>query len=103
MGVALVMQSILMGAYLVLREPGTLRRVLGAWRTGVWVGLSGMLASAAWFTAMTIQNAALVRAVGQIELIFAFLTSVWLFRERVSVREIAGASLIVVGIYLLLL
>ena len=102
LGVALVMQSILMGAYLVLREPGTLRRVLGAWRTGVWVGMSGMLASAAWFTAMTIQNAALVRAVGQIELIFAFLTSVWWFRERVTPREVAGASLILAGIYLLL-
>jgi drug/metabolite transporter (DMT)-like permease len=62
-----------------------------------------MLASAAWFTAMTLQNAALVRAVGQVELIFAFVTSVWLFRERVTMREIAGASLIVVGIYLLLL
>lgn len=103
LAIALFMQSTLMGAYLTLRQPGTVRSVLGAWRTGVWVGLSGMLASAAWFTAMTIQNAALVRAVGQVELIFAFLTSVWLFHERVTARETAGAALIVAGIYLLLL
>jgi hypothetical protein len=92
-----------MGAYLSLREPGELGRVLQSWREAVWVGLLGMVASAGWFTAMTLQNAGLVRALGQVELLFTFAPSLWLFRERVSAREVADALLIVLGLAVLVL
>src|SRR3546814_20739121 len=59
-----------MAVYMRIREPGQLTSVLRSWRVSVWVGVSGMAASAGWFTAMTIENAAYVRAVGQIELVF---------------------------------
>ena len=62
----------------------------------------GMVASAGWFTAMTLKNAAVVRAVGQIELLFTIMTSVWLLGERVKPREIAGMILVVGGIWLLI-
>ena len=62
-----------------------------------------MLASVGWFTAMTIQNAAYVRALGQIELIFTFIASFVFFRERSTGRELAGIVLIVGGLVLLLL
>ena len=47
-----------------------------------------MAASACWFTAMAMHNAAVVRAVGQIELPFTLVTSVWLLNERISRREV---------------
>ena len=34
--------------------------MLGAWRTAMWLGLTGMLGSIFWFTAFTLQNAAYV-------------------------------------------
>ena len=71
-------------------------------RTSIWVGLIGGAASACWFTAMTLVNAGLVRALGQVELLFTFAASVWFFRERITLRQIIGAALIVVGIWLLL-
>ena len=55
-----------------------------------------------WFTAMALQNAAYVRAVGQVELIFTFLTSVIVFKEKVTVNEVFGTVLIVGGILVLL-
>ena len=61
-----------------------------------------MLGSVGWFTAMALQNAAYVRAVGQVELIFTFLTSVIVFKEKVTVNEIFGTVLIVGGILVLL-
>ena len=102
LAVALTVQTAAMGVLLRLWEPGTLTAVLTAWRPGVAVGAAGALASAGWFSAMTLQNAALVRALGQVELIFAFLTSVWLFRERVRWRDAAGGALLLVGVALLI-
>jgi uncharacterized membrane protein len=52
---------------------------------------------------MTIQNAAYVRALGQIELVFTFIAAQVVFRERSTGLEIGGIVLIVAGILILLL
>ena len=95
-------QILLMGLYLYVREPGEIARVAASWRTSIWVGLSGAAASVAWFTAMTLVSAGLVRALGQVELLFTFAASVWFFKERVRARDLVGAGLLVCGILLLL-
>jgi len=99
----LVFQTLVMAAYMALREPAELRASLAAWRVAVWVGLSGALASIGWFTAMTIQQAALVRALGQIELVFTIAASTLIFRERILRLELAGIVLVVAGIIVLIL
>ena len=98
-----VFQTAVMAVWIRLREPGELSRVIGRWRVASLVGVSGMLGSAAWFTAMTLENAAYVRAVGQIELVFTFIASYFFFRERSTTLELAGIVLIVGGIVILLL
>ena len=52
---------------------------------------------------MTLENAAYVRAVGQIELVFAFAASVLFFRERPTPAESLGIALIMVGVVVLVL
>ena len=98
-----VFQTAVMAVWIRLREPGELSRVIGRWRVASLVGVSGMLGSAAWFTAMTLENAAYVRAVGQIELVFTFIASYFFFRERSTALELVGIALIVGGIVILLL
>ena len=66
-------------------------------------GVTGALASMAWFTAFTLQNAAYVRALGQIELVFTFIASVFFFRERTSRIEVAGIVLVIAGIVTIIL
>ena len=92
-----------MGAWLAVMRPGTVAAVLGAWRKTLPVGMAGMLASAGWFTAMTFESAAHVRALGQIELVFTFLVSVLWFKEKARPTEILGTVLIVGGILVLIL
>jgi drug/metabolite transporter (DMT)-like permease len=99
---SVTLQTLIMGSYLHLREPGQIAKVLRSWRAAVWVGAIGMIASAGWFTAMTLKNAAVVRAVGQVELLFTIVTSVWLLRERLHLREVAGMILVLAGIWLLI-
>ena len=98
-----VFQTVVMTIYLIIRDPDELFRVIKSWRVSMWVGLSGMVASAGWFTAMTIQNAAYVRALGQVELLFTFAVSLIFFKERTNAKEIIGILLVCSGILILLL
>ncbi|WP_340694140.1 DMT family transporter [Hyphomonas sp.] len=91
-------QALAVLAFLQLREPGEAGRLLRSWRSAAWVGLVGMLGSLAWFTAFTLQNAAHVRALGQIEVVFMIAASILFFKERVTAREIIGVLLVSVGI-----
>jgi len=103
LAVVLVFQTVVMAAFMALRDPGEITRVIKAWRVAGLVGLSGAVASIGWFSAMTIQNAALVRALGQIELVFTIASSVLIFREKILRLELTGIVLVVAGIIILLL
>jgi len=102
LAVSVVMQTVIMGIYLRIREPGQLTAVIRHWPPALSVGIAGVLGSICWFTAFTYQNAAYVRALGQIELVFTFAASVFFFREKTNRTEIAGIVLIVAAILLLL-
>jgi drug/metabolite transporter (DMT)-like permease len=103
LAVMLIFQTIIMATFMAIRNASELRDVLKAWRVAMWVGASGAIASIGWFTAMTIQNAALVRALGQVELIFTIAASVLIFREKIARGELLGILLVVGGILILLL
>ena len=96
-------QSLIMAAWLGWREPGQLGKVFAAWRTTALVGLAGVLGSLGWFMAFTLQHAAYVKALGQVELIFTFLTSWLVFRETTSRRELSGIALVIASIIVLVL
>lgn len=91
-------QLIGMSVWLRWREPGQLTAVWRARKVAVWVGLTSMAGSLGWFTAYTLQTAAYVQAVGQIELIFSLLASVLFFRETVTPRELVGIGFLAVSI-----
>jgi len=101
--VSVVLQVVMMGGFILWREPGQVGAVLRNWRWAGPVGIAGAFGSVCWFTAFTLQNAAYVRAVGQIELVFTFIASVSFFREKVRGLEIVGILLVVGAILLLLL
>lgn len=100
--VVLVIQTIAMTIWLWLREPDQLGGTLRAWKVSTLVGIAGSLASMGWFTAMTMENAAYVRALGQIELVFTFASSHFLFKEKTERLEFIGIALVIGGLLLLL-
>jgi len=99
----IVFQTVVMLAWIALREPSELRRIAKAWKPSLFVGLVGASASFGWFTAMTLQQAAVVKSLAQIEMIFTFASSVFFFREKINRLEVAGCILIVCGILVLLI
>jgi len=103
LAIVLFMQTVMMGAWFLAFDRAELARCFREWRRAMPVGLIGMAGSVCWFTAFTLQNAAYVRALGQIELIFTFAASVFIFREKVVASEIAGIVLIVCAILIIVL
>ncbi len=95
-------QTVLMLAYMQWKEPAQIVAVIRAWKPASMVGLAGVLGSICWFTAMTIQSVAYVRSLGQIELIFTFAASYFIFKERPNRIEVIGVLLIALGIIVLL-
>tara|TARA_R110002050_G_scaffold206296_5_gene342185 strand:- start:14562 stop:15464 length:903 start_codon:yes stop_codon:yes gene_type:complete len=100
---AIILQTVIMLVWMALRAPGELGRIRAAWKISALVGLVGASASFGWFMAMTLQTAAAVKALAQVEMIFTFASSVLVFREHVNRLEIAGCILIVAGILVLVL
>ncbi|MBW0159058.1 EamA family transporter [Sedimentimonas flavescens] len=96
-------QSLGMALYLRLVEPRELGRVIRAWRRTIWVGVTGVAGSAGWFTAFALMNAAYVRALGQVEIVFTLIVSVLVFHERLSPREGAGIALVVASLIAIVL
>jgi drug/metabolite transporter (DMT)-like permease len=95
---AILLQIVLMLVYLLWREPGEIRRVIAAWRPGLVVGMASAAGSAGWFTAMALQVAAYVRMLGMTEMVFTFLMSYLVFREKPTRSEILGVMVLLAGI-----
>ena len=91
-------QTVFMLVWMIRKDRNEIVQVVRSWRSSSLVGLAGVLGSACWFTAMTLQQVAYVRALGQIELVFTFMASFFLFHERVNRMEVIGCLLIVCGI-----
>ena len=92
--IVILSQSFVMTIWLALVEPGQIKLVWLERKKGFWVGVTSLGGSFFWFTAFTLQNAAYVKAVGQIELIFSLLITTLFFKERILNREILGMLLI---------
>jgi drug/metabolite transporter (DMT)-like permease len=100
---ALALQTVVLGGWLMARSPATVTGVLREWRPSVFAGFMGAAASAGWFTAFAIEAAANVRTLGLVELIFSYVVSLKLFRERLSRLELTGIALIALGIVIITL
>ncbi|MGR3316241.1 DMT family transporter [Roseovarius indicus] len=96
-------QTVGMMAWLRWREPGQVSRVWAARGRAIWMGVASLGGSVGWFTAFTLQNAAYVFAVGQVEVIFSLMASVMFFKETITRRELTGIALLTVSILLLVL
>jgi drug/metabolite transporter (DMT)-like permease len=98
---AITLQTLGLGLWMAWRNRAELWAVLANWRVGSAVGGVGAIASFLWFAAMTLQSAAQVKALAQIEMLFTYAATVLVFREQVTRRELAGCALVVMAIVLL--
>jgi drug/metabolite transporter (DMT)-like permease len=101
--VTTTLQTLMQGAYIAWREPAELRKAITTWRSSSWVGTLSALGSACWFTAFALTDVALVRSVGQVEIVFTLLFSRFYLRETLKPGDVAGLILVVCGVLLIVL
>lgn len=97
------MQTLLQGGYLALREPDELVKVFASWRDSRWVGALSASGSSCWFIAFALAPVALVRAIGQVEIVFTLLFSAFYLREVLKRKDVVGALVVVAGVVLVVL
>lgn len=95
-------QSLFCSLYLAIIEPTQwqkMRRVQGAcW----FVGATSAAGSVGWFTAMSLQNAALVKTLGQVEFFITLALTRFYFKEKIARFEFWGMACIVGSVILVL-
>jgi uncharacterized membrane protein len=96
-------QVLMQGSYVWWRERAQMARVFSSWRTSGQVGLLAALGSACWFTGFATAPVALVRAVGQVEVILTLGFSRFYLKEAMKRGEGAGLMLVGIGVVLALL
>ena len=103
LAVTILIQLTGMSIYLYLREPGQIKAVAMAWKTAIWIGSLSLIGSLCWFTAFALQNAAYVKAVGQVEILMSFAISFYIFKESIQKKEVIAIALLTLSIILLIL
>lgn len=93
-----VMQTVGLGMWLMVKEPAVFKQLWPQRRIATFIGLTSALGSIGWYSAFALQNAAYVRAVGQIEAVFTLAISWLYFREKITALELAGIAVTVGGV-----
>ena len=99
---AVMFQSIIMTIYIFIFEKEQFKKMYEHKQQCLLAGLSGFLATISWFYAFTIMQAAIVRAVGQVELLFSYIASRYYFKEKIKIEEIIGILIFVLGVLIIL-
>ncbi len=102
LAVGLVLQAALLSLYLAARDRTVLANIIRNWRPSLAAGFLGALASQFWFLAFALATAASVRTLALVEVLFAQAISTFVFRQKVTPREMIGILLVVAGVALLL-
>tara|TARA_S200000501_G_C20868120_1_gene762938 strand:- start:588 stop:1487 length:900 start_codon:yes stop_codon:yes gene_type:complete len=99
----LVIQTTLVTFYLIIFEKTQFKKLYENKYECFIAGLAGFLATLSWFYAFTLVQSSFVRAIGQIELLFSYVSSKYMFKEKVKITEILGIIIFVSGVLILLL
>ena len=100
--IAIGIQTLILTIYILFKDIKQFYLIYLNWKDSLIVGFFGAFASICWFYAMSVQNVAYVRALGQIELIFTILASIFYFKEKIVKTEILGIMTTLVGILIIL-
>ncbi|KHT59950.1 multidrug transporter [Alteromonas macleodii] len=90
----LCVQTISLSGYIALTKPFVFRQLTNAKKQVRAISTVSCLGSICWFTAMALQHVALVKTLGQLEVLLTLVLSHYWLKNAVTKREIAGLLLI---------
>ena len=99
---ATIIQTTLITFYLLLFEITEFKKIKSNIKLSSLAGFFGFSATISWFYSFSLVQAALVRAVGQIELLFSYVSSRFMFKEKIRYIEIFGIIIFIFGLILVI-
>ncbi len=99
----ITVQSVISMIYVYFQDKKQISTMVTQWRLCLFVGITSVLGSIGWFTAASYQNAAYVKALGQVEFFITLFLTYRIFKEKITLQEYFGMFLIVASVVILLL
>ena len=99
----LIIQTILLGGYLLKFKKDEFLGISKHWKSDFAIGTTSSLASIFWFLSFSLAPVALVRTVGQVEMVLTLILTHRHFKERLRVNEYVGIIFTLFGIIMLAL
>ncbi|MCD8512916.1 MAG: DMT family transporter [Nitrincola sp.] len=90
-------QTLMLLVWIAFKEPATLKALWQKPKLTLAISVCSFLGSLGWFTAMSLETVAMVKTLGQIEILFTLMISARWFRESLTRRDLIGLFLIVIG------
>lgn len=96
------MQTLICLVWIAVLERDQLTMIVSRFKACLFIGFTSAAGSIGWFTAMSLQNAAIVKTLGQTEFVVTLIITYFYFGERISARETIGILLVALSVMLLL-
>ena len=101
LGYMVALQTLICLSLIFYRQPAQFTLITDNWRSALFIGFTSVAGSIGWFTAMSLQEAALVKTLGQTEFVVTLFITYLYFGERITLREYLGMGLIGISVGLL--
>jgi drug/metabolite transporter (DMT)-like permease len=97
------LQTLMPAAWVAWRAPEELRKAVTTWRSSALVGILAACGSACRLSAFAMTEVALLRSLGQVEIVFTLLFSRVYWKETLKKGDVAGLILVVAGVLLIVI
>ncbi|ANO35024.1 multidrug transporter [Vibrio breoganii] len=95
--IVILLQTIMLVGYLLIRDRGTLKQMLAKPKLVVMTSIASFVGSFGWFSAMSLQAVPYVKTLGQVEIFFTMLVSFFYLKESIPRKDIFALLLVAVA------
>ncbi|WP_218397411.1 EamA family transporter [Alteromonas lipotrueae] len=95
-------QAVGLSSYILVTKPQVFKQIFGRLPHCITISAVSCFGSICWFTAMALQHVALVKTLGQLEVLLTLLLAHYWLKNKVTLQEIVGLLLIAVAAVLVM-
>ena len=94
----ITLQTLVLVAYMLVKDRSTLKTMFTKPKLVIMTSIASFIGSLGWFSAMSLQTVPLVKTLGQVEVFFTMLISLFWLKERIKRKDILALILIAIAI-----
>lgn len=98
----ITLQTFVLVAYMLVKDRSTLKTMFTKPKLVIMTSIASFIGSLGWFSAMSLQTVPLVKTLGQVEVFFTMLISLFWLKERIKRKDILALILIAIAAVLVM-